>query len=371
MCSRWRAVAGIVLAACLEAHDAWGMTARITLARASDGDDLVRELTARTAGEVVAAGFSVELREEVAARGGEDAGSVATIFVGLVGATAWRGGGLAGGERMGEGNELGVAPDGLIEITVEHDVVYRAIVSRADVAATDGGRTLSAAAVRAVAALQTALQELQVQTQQGQNGSRPRARAATGKVVPADVASSSSWADTLPFPSRRWGLALAASMTHSPPGLGPTYAPMLRASYAFTPAIAAAMRIVAAGSSTLDSAAAGSARVRQDYAGADVLIDLRPGRRLHPVVMGGVGVVHLNLQGAGVAPYLGRNESFWGVAADTGLALFIDITPRLSAIMESHAVWSWPRAAIDIDTTEVGSSGRPALVHGVGLVVWL
>jgi hypothetical protein len=251
----------------------------------------------------------------------------------------------------------GLADRGLIEITVGGRVIYHATVGWAELAGEDGGRVLAAAAVHAVAALQTALSERP-----------PSSRSPNATPPPGSVESIATRAAPREF---RVGLTLAGLLLHGVGGIGPTFAPVARLSYRATPLVAWGLRVSALGSQATMSALAGSARVRQDLAIAEVLFRFRSTRRLHPVLLGGVGLYHLALEGTGVPPYVGTRDAFWTVAASAGAGLWVDITARVSATAESQTLWVWPEPAVKIDVVDAGRAGRPSFTHSIGLVVWL
>jgi hypothetical protein len=344
---RLRVAIATALALLLMARVGAAATARIRLLRPADRpldpaasfDGLVRELTARTAGELVAAGFSVELRDllivdtSISQEPTRDVPVDATILI----------------DHLVDG--------ALIEITAGGRVVYRVTVSRAELGGDDGGRVLAAAAVHAVAALQTALSE------------RP------SSVKSADAARTPRAVDSIEARAAprapRVGVALAGLVLHGIGGIGASFAPSARLSYRATPFVALGLHVSALGSRPTMTALAGTARVRQDLAIGEALLRWRPYGRVHPVLIGGVGLYHLALEGAGMAPYVGVNDSFSTVATSLGAGLWIDITARVSATIESQTLWVWPEPAVKIDVADAGRAGRPSFTHSLGLLVWL
>jgi hypothetical protein len=343
MSLRLRVAIGTALALLLIARVGAAATTRIRLLRPVDRgvstDGWVRELTARTAGELVAAGFSVELRDlltvdsVIIPEPSREVPVDATILI----------------DRLADG--------ALIEITTGGRVVYHATVSRAELTGDDGGRVLAAAAVHAVAALQTALSE------------RPSFAKSAG-AVPTPASVESIAVRTAPSGSRV-GLALAGLVLHGIGGIGASFAPSARLSYRATPFVALGLHVSALGSRATMTALAGSARVRQDLASGEALLRWRPSGRVHPILIGGVGLYHLALEGSGMAPYVGVSDSFWTVAASAGAGLWVDITARVSATVESQTLWVWPEPAVKIDVADAGRAGRPSFTHSLGLMVRL
>ena len=338
----------------------FAVPARVALFRPADDSGLVRELTARTAGEVVAAGFSVDLQDLSVEAPPADGVAVASIVISAV------------------GSDLG---DGQIDITIDRQLIYQAIIRRNQIAAADGGRVLAAAAVRAVAVLQTSLGE------RGSHQSAPPAKSAM--IAPRTPPSPSSQSPETSSPSRpsetswlgvqsrpragpaRLGLGVAVSVLQSLDGIDPTVAPTARISYRATPMVSGGLRLTGLGTSASATAPAGSAQITQDLALADVSLALRPAGRLHPLLRAGAGVYHMGLQGSGTSPFVGRTDRLWGAAAAIGAGVVIDLGARLSLVIESDTLWVWPQPAVQIESVGAGRAGRPSLTYTLGLMVWL
>jgi hypothetical protein len=390
MCARVRVAAGVTLVAgmLVMSSASRAAPARVKLFRPIHESELVRELTARTAGEVVAAGFSVELQELSSAPPAGpnplvdrssvdrplvdapsadtpsadppsgDTPSVASIVISAVGSNL---------------------EDGQIDIAIGRQMIYRVVIRQNQVATKDGGRVLAAAAVRAVAILQTSLSE---------RGHRKLSQSASAAPTPQPAPPShsaeaaepsqplppSTWLGTQFVPrtgSARLGIGVAVSVLQSLDGIAPTLAPTARISYRVTPLVSGGVRLTGLGTSSSATASAGSARIRQELALADVMVAFRPAGRLHPVLMSGAGVYRMSLQGSGTFPFVGRADRLWGAAAALGAGLTLDVGARISMALESHTLWVWPQPQVNIDSAGAGRAGRPSLSHSLGLIVWL
>jgi len=344
MCPRLPIAAGVALGLLIAPSFTVAAATHIRLSRPVQGGALVRELTARAAGEAVAAGFSVELQAQPSSE---------LAPADLVPAEAPPAAILIG--PSGDDHE-----DGVIEVTVDGRQVYRATVRRQEVTPADGARILAAAAVSAVNALQAALLERRP----------PPAPAATAS--PAAAVSAPRVAMRAAPPAEpRLGIGVGAGVLQSLQGITPALVPTVRLSYRATGRLQAGLRLMALGTWSSATAPAGSARVRQTLALCDFTFRLGPARRFQPVVMAGGGLYHLSLEGTGTPPYVGRSVGSWHLGTDVGLGLTIGVTARVSITLESHAVWLWPQPSVRIESVEVGRAGRPSLTHGLGLLVWL
>jgi hypothetical protein len=348
MCPRLPVAAGVALGLHLFVASPFCLAApaRIRLSRPANGNALVRELTARAAGEAVAAGFSVDLEEQSTSTATNfpqaepppgDTPPVATIVIG------------AGADDP---------QDGRIEVTVHQQVIYRATVRHEEVTPAAGGRILAAAAVRAVAALQTAILD--------QRSPKP-----IEPVLPAAAPPLRAEVSGLPRAARRIAVGVAASLLQSLQGIPPAFVPTAQFSYYATHHLAAGLRLMGLGTSAATKAPAGSARVRQTLAMADLSIRFRPGNRIHPVLMGGAGAYVMSVEGTGTSPYLGRTDRAWYLATDAGVGVIVDVTARVSVALESHTLWVWPQPMVQIESVDAGRAGRPSLTHSLGLMVWL
>src|SRR6266700_4302627 len=250
MCVRLRFVVGIAFVTFLVPQASFAAALRIRVLRPSHASALVRELTARTAGELVATGFSVELQDLQSIDGligeaPEGAPVVAAILI----------------DAVDEGSLRG-SPSALIETTLRGRVIYHATVGVGQIGGEERGRVLSAAAVRAVSTLQAALTD------------RPALATPNIATTPPHVAVPIA-ADKTPG-RPRFGLGVAGSMSPSLAGIGPIFAPVVRLSYHFTSLatalVAAGLRLSALGTQATATALAGSAQVGQDLAMADLLL---------------------------------------------------------------------------------------------------
>src|SRR5882724_1312543 len=174
----------------------------VTMLRSPNAGPLVRELTARAAGELVAAGFSVDVVDLPSAEAGGDATTASSATAAMT-------------IRPADHD----AGDALMAISVGSRQIYRAIVTRADVDVADGGRVLAAAAVHAVAALQAALV-----------ATVPRASASAGPETPAVTAVPQPRSPRLDA-WRGLGAGVGLSLLQSLQGVAPTLSPLIRLSY--------------------------------------------------------------------------------------------------------------------------------------------
>jgi hypothetical protein len=331
---------------------------RVLLLWSAQGGALARELRARAAGEAVAAGFSVDPVEidmdpdrTLAARISLD--ETDTTFPSIA--------------------VLSSGDDAIVEVRLGRRLVHRSIVSRAAAAEMESERLLAATAVRAVAALQAASLE---SSHVGPPAVAPtRSIPAPRPGLAGEVRATTETSPDISIPDagghRRLSLTVGGAVLQTPGSLGPVLLPSLRAGYGMLKGFGIDLRLAGLGTSTSRAATAGSVRITQGYLLLGGTLAFRRGARLVPLIGVGAGAYTLAFEGNGSAPYIGKSERFWGLAASTGAALRVDLHPRLSAIVQLDVLWVWPQPVVYLGPSEVGRAGGPALSYGAGVMVWL
>ncbi|KYF96237.1 hypothetical protein BE20_04400 [Sorangium cellulosum] len=89
--------------------------------------------------------------------------------------------------------------------------------------------------------------------------------------------------------------------------------------------------------------------------------------RLYPVIALGVGAYHASIDGQASLPAEGRHEDFVTAGVALGGGLGVRITPELTALAQLDVVLLATEPVLAVAGTEVGRTGRPALLSCVGL----
>ncbi|AGP40389.1 hypothetical protein [Sorangium cellulosum] len=115
-------------------------------------------------------------------------------------------------------------------------------------------------------------------------------------------------------------------------------------------------------------APAGSVTLRQTLAtlGLAYAFDAEAAR-LYPVIALGVGAYHASIDGQASLPAEGRHEDFVTAGVALGGGLGVRITPELTALAQLDVVLLATEPVLAVAGTEVGRTGRPALLSCVGL----
>ncbi|WP_437606985.1 hypothetical protein WMF20_39710 [Sorangium sp. So ce834] len=115
-------------------------------------------------------------------------------------------------------------------------------------------------------------------------------------------------------------------------------------------------------------APAGSVTLRQTLAtvGLAYAFDAEAAR-LYPVIALGVGAYHASIDGHASLPAEGRHQDFVTAGVALGGGLGVRITPELTALAQLDVVMLATEPVLAVAGTEVGRTGRPALLSCVGL----
>ena len=80
----------------------------------------------------------------------------------------------------------------------------------------------------------------------------------------------------------------------------------------------------------------------------------------------GLGVHHIQVQGAAVFPNVGHTVSLWSALADVGLGGALRLSNRAAIVLEVQGFTTQPNAAVQIGENQAGSISRPTLVASLG-----
>ena len=157
-------------------------------------------------------------------------------------------------------------------------------------------------------------------------------------------------------------------------GMPPAVLPLLRAT--LVPArqwpLFARVTVAGLGTRARVNSAQGNAEVSHQLALAEVSWVFRLGRRWQPVVSLGAGGTYVSAQGLAVnGGAAGRTASTWAFVADAGAGLHVALGPRLQLAAEFHAEVDAPYPAVRYLGTNLATEGRPTLAGALSLLAWL
>ena len=157
-------------------------------------------------------------------------------------------------------------------------------------------------------------------------------------------------------------------------GVPPAVLPLLRVTLVPVERWPLLARLTVAGLGTRSrvNGAEGDAEVTHQLATVEVLWAWRLGRRWQPFLSIGAGAAHLSAQGFSAASgATGRSASAWAFVGDAGAGLHVALSERLYLGGEAHAEGEAPYASIHYLGNQLATEGRPTLLAALSLLVWL
>ncbi|HEY4186584.1 MAG TPA: hypothetical protein VGP07_16020 [Polyangia bacterium] len=203
--------------------------------------------------------------------------------------------------------------------------------------------------------------------------SPPRAPPSTASVMvishPADGASQVA-------PARsRLAVEIGALALGSLDGIPPSVLPLVRAEAALAPRARFAGRLTVAGlgSRARITAPLGDAEVSQQLALVEALVRFRLGRVVQPFLSLGLGATRVSAEGVATAPatYRGKGAAIWAAVGDVGAGLRVSLGERFQLAGEVHAQRDAPYPLIRFAGTNLAEGGRPTLLGCLSVVAWL
>ncbi len=344
--SRRALAAGLAVVATLVAEAGWAST--VVLVRPANPTAIMAEALVRMHGELVSAGFDVEITTATA---GADARASLEK--------------AASGENVGAVVALlGDSKPGSVEVWVIDRVTGKSVVRRVP-NQPESDRAAEILAIRAIELLRASLLEIAMV-----GGREPPI---VLKPPPAEVTRFVEHALDSRKPSR-WAIEVGGIGVASFGGVGPALLPMIRLDFAVGRYVL--MRVTAAGlgtrphvESSLGSAEM-SAEVAEQFGLVEAGVRLRPRRRLQPFFSLGAGARYTSAEGQAVFPYQGQTAGRWSFLADVGTGLRLSLSSRFEIALEVHAQLAQPYPTIRFVNSQA-VAGRPDLLLCLTLIGWL
>jgi hypothetical protein len=252
-----------------------------------------------------------------------------------------------------------------VDVWVSDRVTGKTLVKRVDVGRKADAEITSALAIHAVELLRASLLEMRTQS------ARREARTEGPSPIPNEVVD---WVDRAVLPEKpkplyaRPAISVAAAAIYSATGMGPAFAPVVRASVGAPNGVAARISFAGPGFGAELKGARGTAFVRQELALAEFVY--APSRRwLSPIFSIGVGGYHLYTRGESTDPaYGGATSEAWAILADAGIGLAARLTPGAAILLDVHGFMTQPSTHLYIGDASIGTVGRPSSLTSLGLV---
>jgi hypothetical protein len=161
---------------------------------------------------------------------------------------------------------------------------------------------------------------------------------------------------------------LGLSLIESSSAIGPAFLPVARLRVEWLSLVETRLSLAAFGTNPGVTNPRGTATVGHALALAELRAAFRPGRAVRPAIGGGIGVLRVNVEGAGNFPYEGVSAERWAALFDVGAGLTVRLGGRLSVAFELHGQLAAPYPTVLFSGEEAGRVGRPALFSSVTLV---
>ncbi|HEY5956960.1 MAG TPA: hypothetical protein VIV60_10425 [Polyangiaceae bacterium] len=307
------------------------------------------EALARINGELSSAGFAIEVVDGAVALGtdGESRNWLEQLATGR--------GADAVVAVMGD-----KTPDS-VEVWVIDKVTGKSVVRRVPFRpeSPKGPETL---AIQAVELLRASFLEIDLAS---------KSRLPQVRVVPPPTVVRFVELDRKAEPSERFGVELGGTAIVSFDGVGPAAMPMVRFDWAIRPWLVAEVTAAGLGSRSSVKAAAGTARVSQDFVLLGASYRFRGGKRLTPFVALSAGALHTSVEGRAENPFQGHNAHSWSLLLDGEFGAAATLHDRLYLSLSAHAQCAEPYPAIRFAGAAVATSARPNALVTLTMGAWL
>lgn len=352
-----RLAAGLVGLAALAPTSAAaeGPVRTVVVLQVPSTNEVTTEARTRVQGELEAAGFHVVLLpsdRESAARDVETAGSELSPL-----------GAFAIFTRPEEGGAVA-------EIWVSDRLRQKTVIQRASLTVAHHERQSEILAVRAVELLRASWDEFWMQPKPPPPAQAPRSpplvepKALEGSgIAPSPVNASK-----VPAFAAGVGIGAGIAMLEGFHESAPVWVPGARVSYGWASGLSVGAAFHGLGPAVTLGARAGTARVEEQLATADVVKTWWPRWPVVPFVCAGVGAQHVHVSGSAVTPYSGETADDWSFLTELGLGAAVPVGGSFALVIETRGVVAWPPTVVRIAQQEVGFFGTPSILVDAGIL---
>ncbi|HXX66132.1 MAG TPA: hypothetical protein VEK07_03070 [Polyangiaceae bacterium] len=314
-------------------------------------DEVTTEARTRVQGELEAAGFRVVLlpsNRENAEHDVETAGDALSPL-----------GAFAIFARSEEGGAVA-------EIWVSDRLRQKTVIQRASLAAAHHERQSEILAVRAVELLRASFAEfwMQPKPQPAISPTPPEPRRPESRSVPPNPDSPSRVTAFAAGVGVGAGVGMLDGLRDSPP----LWVPAARISYGWESGFSIGVAFHGLGPAATLDAPAGTAKVEEQLATADLAKTWWPRWPVVPFVCGGIGAQHVHVSGSAAAPYAGETADDWALVTDAGLGAAVPLRGGFSVVIETRGVLAWPPTVVRIAQGDAGFFGAPSVLVDAGIL---
>lgn len=351
--SRLRAAVGTFLVLLLAAR---AHAATVAMVRPDQPSPSFSEVLSRLQGELLSVGIEVEMISRPELRG--PAGTATRAWL----------------ERLAADRELdaiievvGAAVPVAVDVWLAERSTRKLAPWRVD-AEPNTANPSERLSIRALEVLRSRFLELDLAARQGR-GDVIEASAAThlfsgSRNGPSD---SAEWLESDRGPSVEAGGAVVTSLD----GVGAALMPVLGLGWGARAGLGLQISLAGLGSRPTVAAAAGNARIGQQYGLLGGSFRFRSARTLWPFIGLSAGVLRTSLAGHALSPRQGHALDQWSFLLDGSLGAGLSLGRRYYLTLAAHVQAAAPYVAVHFADDVVATSGRPNLVLTLTAGAWL
>ena len=160
---------------------------------------------------------------------------------------------------------------------------------------------------------------------------------------------------------------LGGAIVTSFDGVGPAFAPLVRATWTVQGATLIAVTAVGRGTEPTVRSPAGSAEIAQDVLVLAAGRRFRQQQRLQPVLTVGAGALRTAVDGHGEAANQGHRAAQWSLLLDAGVGADLRLDTRFFVSAAAHAQWAQPYVAVRLVDDVVATAAHPNVMFTLAL----
>jgi len=326
----------------------WAAT--VVVVRPVNASQAMAETVVRIRGELVSAGFQVEIAEGVDLEGTNDLRSRDSL------------------EKLAEQRRADaavaiigdVAPNS-VEAWVVDRVTGKSVMRRLSFE-PQSNRAPQTLAIRAIELLRSSFLEIHLAPAEESGEARAEIPRAVERLVAFEPSSR------LP---ERFGIEVGAGGVMAGGGVGPALLPVLLFDWALGRRLLLQATMAAWGTRPRVENRVGSAQVAQEFVLLGLLYRLGPGARVQPFVGVSAGALHTSVEGRASYPNQGLSAGRWSLLVDAGLGVRLRLHDRFYLATAAHLQLAEPYPSIVFLDENVATSGRPNVFLTLTMGTWL
>ena len=327
------------------------LAATVVIVRPANSSPAMAETVVRIKGELMSAGFGVEIVEGASlaiARGMESRDSLERLadqrrsdaVVAIVG---------------------DVAPNS-VEVWVVDRVTGKSVIRRLPFE-PQSDRAPQNLAIRAIELLRSSFLEIHLGPGERGNEAAVEPSPTVVRFVAMDGAKSRP---------ERLGIEVGAGVLMGFDGVGTAILPVVRFDWAFRPSLVTQIALAGLGTRPTVESTAGSAEVAQEYGVAGACYRWRAGATVQPFASLSLGALHTSVVGRADSPTnQGQSAQTWSFLFDGGLGAWLALRDRFHLALAAHVQMASPYVGVRFVDTVVATSARPNLFLALTVGAWL